>query len=551
MDLTLQAPAAHAPINLKIVAAATLGTTFEWYDFFLYGSLAPVIAAKFFNGLPPTQAFIMALLAFSTGFMVRPFGAIVFGRIGDASGRKHAFLATILIMGAATFLVGALPTYDSIGVAAPIILISLRLLQGLALGGEYGGAATYVAEFAPPHKRGRHTSWIQASAAVGMLLSLLIILATRRLTGANFDAWGWRIPFLVSIALLAISLYVRLSMHESPAFQSIKRRGDISPAPFREAFGTWKNFKLFIVALFGISAGMSVINYVALFYPMFFLTQTLQVDALTVTELVSIALVTVVPMAWLFGVLSDKLGRKSVMVTGFLLALCTLFPVFKGLTHYANPALERAQQNAPIVVHADPKDCHVLFNPIGTRSFTSACDVARQTLAQSSATYTTQLHASDPPRVEIGNTVVPLMDVMASQDQDAPLKRKALENALRDALHAAGYPAKADPAAVNRPAVLALLIVLFAYATMIYAPVAAALVEMFPTRIRYTAMSLPYHLANGWIGGLLPPVAFALIAAAGNIYFGLWYPIFWAAVSVAVLLLFYQERKNVELIEQQ
>ena len=533
----------------KVVFASSLGTVFEWYDFYLYGSLAAIIAKQFFAGTDPNTAFIFALLAFAAGFIVRPFGAIVFGRLGDMIGRKYTFLVTIVLMGSTTFLVGVLPSYASIGVAAPIILISLRILQGLALGGEYGGAATYVAEHAPQNKRGAFTSWIQTTATVGLLLSLMVILGTRTAVGtAAFDDWGWRIPFLVSVFLLAISVWIRLSMNESPAFAKMKAEGKTSKAPLTESFGQWKNLKIVILALLGLVAGQGVVWYTGMFYELFFLTQTLKVDQTTANLLVAAGLIIGTPFFIFFGSLSDKIGRKPIIMGGCLLAALTYFPIFGGLTHYANPALEAAIKNSPVVVTADPARCQFLFNPTGTKKFTSSCDIARTILAQSSVSYSVvDGPAGSPASIKIGDKAFEGYDANTLSKEDLAVKDKAFKKDLAEAIKAAGYPAKADPAQINIPMVILMLVILVIYVTMVYAPMAAALVEMFPTRIRYTSMSLPYHIGNGWFGGLLPTTAFALVAYKGDIYYGLWYPIIVALMTFVIGMLFIKESKDTDI----
>ena len=568
----------------KVIFASSLGTVFEWYDFYLYGSLAAIIAKQFFSGLDAGSAFIFALLAFAAGFIVRPFGAIFFGRLGDMIGRKYTFLVTILIMGLSTFIVGILPTYASIGVAAPVILIGLRLLQGLALGGEYGGAATYVAEHAPHGKRGAYTAWIQTTATLGLFLSLMVILGTRIAIGEEaFADWGWRIPFLVSIALLAVSVYIRLSMNESPAFVKMKAEGKTSKAPLTESFGQWKNLKIVILALIGLTAGQAVVWYTGQFYALFFLTQSLKVDGATANLFVAASLIIGTPFFIVFGAWSDKIGRKPIIMMGCLLAVLTYFPVFEQLTKAANPDLHAAQQANKVVVIADPAECSFQFNPTGTVKFTSTCDIAKQKLAASSVSYSNEIAPPGTPAlikvgdVEIKTTVTP-EDVAAAKEAaeqklaalkaEAPVNAKAVktaEDALKNlsdekkskdavisanlsaALKAAGYPAKADPAKVNNVYVIAILTYLVILVTMVYGPIAAMLVEMFPTRIRYTSMSLPYHIGNGWFGGLLPTTAFAIVAQTGNMYNGLWYPIIIAGATFIIGTLFIKETKDVDI----
>jgi hypothetical protein len=530
----------------KVIFASSLGTVFEWYDFYLYGSLAAIIAKQFFAGTDPTTAFIFALLAFAAGFIVRPFGALVFGRLGDMIGRKYTFLVTILIMGLSTFVVGLLPGYASIGIAAPVILISLRILQGLALGGEYGGAATYVAEHAPHDKRGAFTAWIQTTATLGLFLSLLVILGTRTAIGeAAFADWGWRIPFLVSVFLLAISVWIRLSMNESPAFAKMKAEGKTSKAPLSESFGQWKNLKIVILALIGLTAGQAVVWYTGQFYALFFLTQTLKVDGPTANLLIAASLVIGTPFFIVFGSLSDKIGRKPIIMGGCLIAALTYFPIFSAMTHYANPALESAIKNAPVVVSADPADCQFQFNPTGTKKFTSSCDIVKAKLAAASVNYSNEAApAGTPATVKIGDKVIQSYDASKLTKEEAAGKEKALAKELGDAIKAHGYPSKADPAQMNKGMILVLLTILVIYVTMVYGPIAAMLVEMFPTRIRYTSMSLPYHIGNGWFGGLLPTTSFALVAYKGDIYYGLWYPIVIALITFVIGTLFVKETKD-------
>jgi MFS family permease len=533
----------------KIIFASSLGTVFEWYDFYLYGSLAAIIAKQFFSGTDPNTGFIFALLAFAAGFIVRPFGAIVFGRLGDMIGRKYTFLITILIMGLSTFIVGILPGYETIGLSAPVVLISLRILQGLALGGEYGGAATYVAEHAPNDKRGSFTSWIQTTATLGLFLSLIVIQLTRMAIGeAAFADWGWRIPFLVSIFLLMVSGWIRLSMNESPAFARMKAQGKTSKAPLTESFGRWKNLKIVILALFGLTAGQAVVWYTGQFYALFFLTQTLKVDGQTANFLIAGSLLLGTPFFVVFGTLSDKIGRKMIIMAGCLIAALTYFPIFGGLTHYANPALEAALHNAPVVVTADPERCQFLFNPTGTKKFTSSCDIARTVLANSSVAYAS---VDAPPgavaTIKIGDKVIQGYDASALSKDEASAKDKAFKKELGEAIKEAGYPTKADPADINYPMVVILLTILVIYVTMVYGPIAAMLVELFPTRIRYTSMSLPYHIGNGWFGGFLPATAFALVSYKGDIYFGLWYPIGVAAMTFVIGMLFLRETKDIDI----
>ena len=534
----------------KVIFASSLGTVFEWYDFYLYGSLAAIIAKQFFSGLDAGSAFIFALLAFAAGFLVRPFGALVFGRLGDMIGRKYTFLVTILIMGLSTFVVGILPSYGTIGIAAPIILIVLRMLQGLALGGEYGGAATYVAEHAPHGKRGAYTAWIQTTATLGLFLSLLVILGVRNFLGEDaFQAWGWRIPFLVSIVLLAISVWIRLALSESPAFQRMKSEGKTSKAPLAESFGQWKNLKIVLLALFGLAAGQAVVWYTGQFYALFFLTAQLKVDANTANLLIAAALLIGTPFFVVFGSLSDKIGRKPIIMAGCLLAVLTYFPVFKALTNAANPDLARAQQTAAVIVTADPKSCSFQGNPVAREiDFKSSCDIAKRFLVQNSVSYETKAGAAGSPAVvQIGDKQVtaPTGVVVNHKFDEASVAAiAAFKKEMAEDLKLAGYPSKADPAKVNKLLVVLLLAYLVLLVTMVYGPIAAMLVEMFPTRIRYTSMSLPYHIGNGWFGGLLPTTAFAIVAITGNMYAGLWYPIIIAGITLVVGCLFIPETKD-------
>jgi MFS family permease len=535
----------------KVIFASSLGTVFEWYDFYLYGSLAPIIALHFFSGVNPTAGFIFALLAFAAGFAVRPFGALVFGRLGDLVGRKYTFLVTIVIMGLSTFLVGVLPTYGSIGIAAPALLIVLRLLQGLALGGEYGGAATYVAEHAPMGRRGFYTSWIQTTATLGLFLSLLVILGFRTYSGeeAFRDSWGWwRAPFLLSFILLAISVWIRLQLSESPTFQRMKDEGKGSKAPLTESFGQWKNLKIVILALLGLTAGQAVVWYTGQFYALFFLTQTLKVDANTANIMIAVALLIGTPFFVIFGSLSDRIGRKPIIMAGCLIAALTYFPIFQGLTHFANPALDKAQTSAPVTVIADPATCSFQFNPVGTASFTSSCDVVKSFLARNSVNYQNETApAGSVAKVRIGSDEFTSVDGAAMAPAEFKTRAAELDKSLTAAIRGHGYPAKADPAQINHVMVVVLLTILVIYVTMVYGPIAAMLVEMFPTRIRYTSMSLPYHIGNGWFGGFLPPLAFAIVAATGNIYDGLWYPIIIAVMTLVIGTLFVRETKDVDL----
>ena len=541
-----QAPRKMTKEERKVIFASSLGTVFEWYDFYLYGSLAAIIAVHFFSGVNPTAAFIFALMAFAAGFAVRPFGALVFGRLGDLVGRKYTFLVTIVIMGLSTFLVGILPTYETIGIAAPIILVLLRMAQGLALGGEYGGAATYVAEHAPHGKRGFYTSWIQTTATLGLFLSLLVILGIRSALGEEaFRAWGWRIPFLISVILLAISVWIRLQLNESPTFKRMKEEGKGSKSPLKESFGQWKNLKLVILALLGLTAGQAVVWYTGQFYALFFLTQTLKVDANTANIMIAVALLCATPFFVFFGILSDKIGRKPIIMAGCLIAALTYFPIFKAITHYANPALETAQANAPVRVMADPATCSFQFNPVGTAAFTSSCDVVKSFMAQNAVNYENVAAAPGTvATVQIGNESFTSFDGQGLARPDFLARKAALDKQLTASIRSHGYPAAADPTQINYFMTTLLLFILVLYVTMVYGPIAAMLVEMFPTRIRYTSMSLPYHIGNGWFGGFLPPVAFAIVAATGNIYSGLWYPIVIAVMTLIIGMALIRETKE-------
>ncbi|WP_202412789.1 MFS transporter [Duganella lactea] len=546
-------PKQTAPITAeerKVIFASSLGTVFEWYDFYLYGALAPIIAKQFFIG-EPTTTFIFALLAFAAGFIVRPFGAIVFGRLGDMVGRKYTFLVTILIMGASTFIVGLLPGHAAIGIAAPIILVTLRIMQGLALGGEYGGAATYVAEHAPAGKRGSFTAWIQTTATMGLFLSLLVILGTRTAVGEEaFNAWGWRVPFLVSVLLLGVSVWIRMSMNESPAFAKMKAEGKTSKAPLSEAFGQWRNLKVVILALIGLTMGQAVVWYTGQFYALFFMTQVLKIDGATANIMTALSLLLATPFFIFFGMLSDKIGRKWIILGGCLIAAATYFPLFGALTHYGNPQLEAALKNSPVVVYADPASCNFQFNLTGQKKFTSSCDIATSILSNASVNYTKQdAPAGSVAKIKVGDKEITGFNAVltpdglsfdkASKDADAALKKE-----VGAAVKAAGYPAKADDAQINKPMMVLILFILVLYVTMVYGPIAAMLVEMFPTRIRYTSMSLPYHIGNGWFGGLLPTISFALVAFKGDIYYGLWYPIIIALTTLVIGALFVGETKD-------
>lgn len=527
-----------------IIGASSLGTVFEWYDFYLYGLLASYIATKFFSGVNETTGYILALAAFAAGFAVRPFGALVFGRIGDMVGRKNTFLVTIVIMGLSTFCVGLLPTYKQIGIAAPIILVALRLLQGLALGGEYGGAATYVAEHAPNNRRGLYTSFIQTTATLGLFAALLIVIGLRTSMGeTTFADWGWRLPFLLSILLLAVSVWIRLQLSESPIFQKMKDEGTTSKAPLTEAFARWGNAKWVIIALFGAVAGEGVVWYTGQFYALFFLEKTIKVDGATTNILIAIALLIATPAFVFFGWLSDKIGRKPIILTGCAIAALSYFPLFEALTQAANPALAAAQASAPVTVTANKASCSFQFDPVGKNKFdTSGCDVAKAYLAKGGVSYTNvDAPAGTPAAVQLGGQTLAAPDVASLKGTARAAAVKAYQGQLKAGLAKAGYPDKADPARIDKPRVIMLLTLLALLVTMVYGPIAALLVELFPSRIRYTSMSLPYHIGNGWFGGFLPTTAFAMVAATGNVYYGLWYPVVVAAATVVIGLFFLPE----------
>ncbi len=554
MATSTVAPRPMSAEEKKVIFASSLGTVFEWYDFYLYGSLAAVIAKQFFGGLDPTSAYIFALLAFAAGFIVRPFGALVFGRLGDMIGRKYTFLVTIVIMGTATFIVGLLPNYATIGIAAPNILVALRMLQGLALGGEYGGAATYVAEHAPMGKRGAYTAWIQTTATLGLFLSLIVILVTRELTGPAFEVWGWRVPFLLSILLLAVSVYIRLSMNESPAFAKMKAEGKTSKAPLSESFGQWKNLKIVILALIGLTAGQAVVWYTGQFYALFFLQSIAKVDPKTANLLIAASLVIGTPFFLFFGSLSDKIGRKPIILGGCLIAALTYFTVFPMLLGYANPGLVAAQKAVPVTITADPATCSFQGSPIARPiDFTSSCDIAKRTLTENYVPYKNVAGpAGSIATIKLGDKEIPSLNATLNDKRDAfsPDSAKAIadfKKAVVETAKTAGLTAKADDKTMNKGMVLAVLVFLVILVTMVYGPIAAMLVEMFPTRIRYTSMSLPYHIGNGWFGGLLPTTAFAMVAATGDIFYGLWYPVIVAAATFVIGMLFIKETKDVDI----
>jgi MFS family permease len=547
VDATSGASSGIDRTHRRVIAASSLGTMFEWYDFYLYGSLAAIIGKQFFTGVNETTGFIFALLAFAAGFAVRPFGAVIFGRLGDLTGRKHTFLITIVLMGVATALVGVLPNQSSIGVAAPIILIALRLLQGLAVGGEYGGAATYIAEHAPPGRRAYYTSWIQITATAGMIASLIVILGCRWLLGDEFETWGWRVPFLLSIILLAISVYIRMQLEESPVFREMRAAGKLAKNPVRESLGRWSNLKLVLLALFGAMAGQAVVGYISVVYMNLFLTQTLKVDASTSNLLVAAALTAAVPFYIVVGKLADRIGRKPQVMIGCLLAALTLFPIFRGLTHYANPQIAAAQANSPVVVVADPRECSFQFDPVGGALFTSSCDVAKSAIAGQRVPYSNEAApAGTVALVKVGATTVAAFDGATLSNDDFKARSAQFKAQLAGELKNAGYPASADPQRINYAMVFLLLWILSVLGVMTYGPIAAWLVELFPPRIRYTSMSVPYHLGNGWFGGFLPSIAFAMIAYTGNIYSGLWYPLVVCVMTAVVGTFFLRETNGAE-----
>jgi MFS family permease len=540
----LSADNTQAPNQWLIIGASSLGTVFEWYDFYIYGLLAGILTTQFFSAVNEVTGFIFALATFAAGFAVRPFGALVFGRLGDLVGRKHTFLITMSIMGGATFLVGLLPSYASAGILAPLALVALRLLQGLALGGEYGGAATYVAEHAPPGKRGLYTSWIQTTATLGLFAALLVVIGVRTGLGEDaFKAWGWRIPFLVSLLLLAVSLWIRMKLEESPVFTAMKRAGTTSNAPLAEAFGRWSNLKIVLIALLGATMGQAVVWYTGQFYALFFLERILRVDGATTNILTAVALVLATPAFVFFGWLSDRIGRKPIILAGCLLAVFTYTHLFHALTLYANPALFQAQATAPVTVTADPKECSFQFDPVGKNKFDStSCDIAKSYLAKAGVAYqNADAPAGSAAQLRAGSTTITAPDPKAVKGAERKAAIADFQSAAKKALAALGYPDKANPAEINKPMVVLILVIMVLYVTMVYGPIAALLVELFPARIRYSAMSLPYHIGNGWFGGFLPTTAFAMVAATGDIYYGLWYPIVVAAITAVVGFVFLPE----------
>jgi MFS family permease len=524
-----------------VIFASSLGTVFEWYDFYLYGSLAAIISKQFFVAVNETTSFIFALLAFAAGFFVRPFGAIVFGRLGDLIGRKYTFLVTILLMGGATFVVGLLPGFATLGITAPIILITMRILQGLALGGEYGGAATYVAEHAPPGKRGYFTSFIQTTATLGLFLSLIVIMVCRIALGTQaFEEWGWRVPFLLSVILLGISVWIRLQLNESPVFKRMKEEGKGSKAPLTESFLRWGNLKIVLLVLFGGTAGQGVVWYTGMFYELFFLLQTVKMESQAANMIVAFSLIIGTPFFIVFGVLSDRIGRKKIIMVGCILAALTYFPIFKALVKYANPDLTAAAEQAPVVVVADPANCTFQFDPIGKAKFRTSCDLLKSFLAKKAIPYTNQEQPGlATAYATVGGARVESFDGTAVSADEFKAKNAEFTKAITEATKM--YPAKADMSKVNVPMVVLLLVILVIYVTMVYAPIGAWLVELFPARIRYTSMSLPYHIGNGWFGGFLPTIVFALVAATGDIYYGLWYPIVIATMTFVIGSLFMKE----------
>ncbi|KKY51577.1 major facilitator transporter [Pseudomonas amygdali pv. tabaci str. ATCC 11528] len=533
--------------TVKVITAASIGTVFEWYEFTLYGALAAALAVNFFSGLDSSTGFIFALLTFAVGFIMRPVGAVIFGRIGDRIGRKKTFLITIVIMGVATVGVGVLPTYESVGIIAPILLITMRMLQGLALGGEYGGAATYVSEHSKPHNRGFNTAWISGTGTVGLLLAFAVVLASRGISGDEFNDWGWRIPFLASVLLLGISVVIRMGMEESPAFKKMKEENRLSKAPLTETFLDKANAKRLVIALFGICGGMTCAYYMAVLYPTFFMTQSLKIDPQQANTTLTLALLAGLPMFLFAGWLCDRFGRKPVLLAGFLLSAIFMVPIYKGIAHYGNPDLVAAQARVPVTLITDGRECSFLFNPTGTRVFKSPCDVAKQALTAAGVSYETIATSEGGTRITIGSSEINVADLSSVGDADVKAKSAELKAQVVNQLVAEGFPATAKKENFQQGKVLLILIGLVFCGVITLTPVAPMLVEMFPTRIRYTSMSFPYHFASGWIGGLLPTVAFAMSAQAGNIYQGLWYPLFWICLSLVVGLFFLRETRDVDI----
>jgi MFS family permease len=532
-----------------VVGASAAGTAFEWYDFFIFGSLTTIIARHFYADVGEATSYILALLTFGVGFVVRPLGALVFGWFGDKTGRKTTFLVTITMMGVATVAIGLLPDYDQIGIAAPILLILLRIVQGFALGGEYGGAAIYVAEHAPPKKRGFLTGWIQTTAAIGLIMALSVILITRAIMGAEaFDEWGWRIPFLLSFFLLVVSLWIRLKLHESPAFKRMVAESTERQAPFKESFATWKVGKFVLIALVGIMFAQGAVWYAGYFYTRFFMERVLKIEVSTVDGLILAITVASAVLYVFFGWLSDRVGRKPVMVGGMVLFLLAVFPGFHALTRAANPALAEAQATSPVTVVADPATCAVQFDPVGKAAFASSCDLAKNVLSNAGVSYdNVAAPVGAAAVVTVGSVEVASVEGTGLDAAALKAARTDVETRVKTALTQAGYPAKADPTRINLLAVFGILMIFMIAATAVYGPQAAALVELFPTRVRYTAMSLPYNVGTGWVGGLLPAASFALVAWSGNIYFGLWYSVGFTAVAAAVALLFLPETRGRDL----
>ena len=539
----------HRPWSMKrVVAASSAGTAFEWYDFFIFGSLATTIQKVFFAGLDPTTGLIAALGLFAAGFAFRPLGAIIFGVIGDRLGRKGAFLATVSLMGASTFLIGVLPTYATAGILSPILLILLRICQGIALGGEYGGAAIYVAEHAPNNQRGATTGWIQITASLGLIAGLLVILGTRTVTGEQgFIDWGWRVPFLISVVLLIVSVWLRFKLSESPAFAKLKEEGDISQAPLREAFGRWDNLKRVLIAFFGIMCAQGAVWYLSFFYVQVFLTKSLGMPEATKDALVLAITVASAPLYVFFGWLSDRVGRKPVMIGGMLLALIAYYPGFHAIASATNPALVEAQERKPVEVHAAPATCAVQFDPAGTRRFDSSCDVAKSLLASAGISYTNRSYPGDKAVIAVGVQQIEVPDGRGLDAAGLKSLKEKVGGEIKTALAAEGYPAKPDPSRMRLGVIFFWLMVFAVAATALYGPQAAALVEMFPTRVRYTAMSLPYHVGTGWIGGFLPVTSFALATITGDIYASLWYPVFFTALPIVVALFFLKETRGKRL----